>query len=325
MSKRTTWLTALAALAFGLVVALGIYAWPDRVTSQTEVVRMAYPPIVASLPVFIAERNQVFQQQSITAQKTSFTSSNDMVNALIAGQVDVLPAVSLVPIIHLEIQHPGRVRLFSHSRMRPSNAFDGVIVAHASPIRALADLAGKKIGVFPGSSAMNMFKAFLRKHGVDPATVTFVQLAPPAQLASLSSGAVDALFTYEPVTTTAEQQGGYRRIFGSVYADLLDPCPIGASVISRDFERRNPDAARRAIQAIDESVRIMREQPVESKGLLPQFAQLPTEIASRVNVVDVTFSSEVDVASLQRFIDLLHEVGEIPERIDARRLIEPTR
>ena len=43
-----------------------------------------------------------------------------------------------------------------------------------------------------------------------------------------------------------------------------------------------------------------------------------------MNVADVTLSNQVDVANLQQFIDLLYQSGEIPERIDAHRLADPT-
>ena len=75
---------------------------PDRV-------RIAYAPILASLPVFVAQDQQMFQQHRLQAEMVSFSSSNDMVSGLVAGQVDVLPAVSLVPLLHLEIQYPGKI------------------------------------------------------------------------------------------------------------------------------------------------------------------------------------------------------------------------
>jgi NitT/TauT family transport system substrate-binding protein len=227
-----------------------------------------------------------------------------MVNALVAGQMDVLPAVSLVPLIHLEIQFPRSVRLFSHSRMVPDRAFDSIIVAQNSDLGQLRDLETRTVGVFPGTSATNMLKAFFARQGVDSTKITFVPLAPAAHLSSLDSGAVDALFTYEPVTTAADASGRYRKLFGSVYADLQNPCPIGASAVSRRFEREHPELARRTISAIDEAVTMMREDPQTSKTLLSSRLGFSDGIAKQVNVVDVTLSSEVDVDSLQRFIDL---------------------
>jgi ABC-type nitrate/sulfonate/bicarbonate transport system substrate-binding protein len=152
-----------------------------------------------------------------------------------------------------------------------------------------------------------------------------LQLPPQAQIASLESGAVDAVYAYEPVTTTALVHGGYRRLFGSVYADLLNPCPVGASLVSRAFERDHPALAARAVGAVQQSLDFMAAHPVEARALLPKYIKLPPEVAARVNFADVTLSNQVDVANVQRFIDLLHQIGEIPERIDAHRLVDPTR
>ncbi|MGD0790727.1 MAG: ABC transporter substrate-binding protein [Terriglobales bacterium] len=287
-------------------------------------VRVAYLQIIPSLPVFIAQEQRLFDKENLRMKAIALGSSNDLVNAMVAGQADILPATSLVPIIHLEIQSPGRVRIFSHSRMNDSNALDKIIVRDSSPLHTIEDLRGKKVGVFPGTAPSHMLSAFFKKHGVDPASVSLVQLPPQAQISSLESGAVDTLFAYEPVTTTALVHGGYRQLFGSVYADLLNPCPIGASVISREFERNHPELAARAVHALQQGVDFMAAHPAESRTLLTKYIKLSPEIASRVNVADVTLSNQVDIANLQQFIDLLYQTGEIPERIDAHRLVDPT-
>lgn len=288
-------------------------------------VRVAYLQIIPSLPVFVAQEQQLFGKENLQLKSIVLGSSNDLVNSMIAGQADILPAVSLVPIIHLEIQSPGRVRVFSHSRMNNSNALDKIIVRDSSPLHSIEDLRGKKIGVFPGTAPSHMLAGFFKKHGVDPATVVMLQLPPQAQISSLDSGAVDALFSYEPVTTTALVRGTYRQLFGSVYADLLNPCPIGASIISREFERNHRELAASAVHALQEGVDYMATHEAESRALLSKYVQLSPEIAARVNVADVTLSNQVDVANLQQFIDLLYQTGEIPQRIDAHRLVDPTR
>ena len=286
--------------------------------------RVAYLQIIPSLPVFIAQEQGLFDQENLRLKSIAVGSSNDLVNTMVAGQADILPATSLVPIIHLEIQSPGRVRIFSHSRMNEANALDKIIVRDSSPLRTVENLQGKKVGVFPGTAPSHMLSAFFKKHGVDPSRVTMLQLPPQAQLSSLESGAVDALFAYEPVTTTALVHGGYRQLFGSVYADLLNPCPIGASVISRKFERTHPRLAARSVHALQQGLDYMAAHPSESRTLLTKYIKLSPEVAARVNVADVTLSNQVDIANLQQFIDLLYQIGEIPERIDAHRLVDPT-
>jgi ABC-type nitrate/sulfonate/bicarbonate transport system substrate-binding protein len=178
--------------------------------------------------------------------------------------------------------------------------------------------------VFPGTSATRLLSAFLQRNGVDAGRITFVQLPTSAQVASLESGAVDALFSYDPLILTAEP-GCYRAISNSVYAELIEPCPVGVSVISRDFERSQPQAGARAAAVIQEAIGYVASHPQQATSLLPRFTRMTPEMASRVNVSDITLSNEVDVGILQRFIDMLYEIGEIPEKIDAHRLIDPTR
>ena len=314
-------------LPFGIVVlvaaaAVGIWKSSRRAPGE---VRIAYPPIIPSLPLFVAEDQHLFEKQNLKVEMLSLSSSNDLVNALVAGQADMLPAVSLIPIVHLEIQHPGKVRVFSHSRMNENNALDKIVVKENSGLHNLQDLQGRKIGVFPGTAPQKMLITFLKKHGVNTDTISFVQLAPQAQISSLESGAVDVLYSYEPVTTTALVHGGYRVLFGSVYADLLNPCPIGVSVIARDFERSNPEVARRAVEALQAGITYMQANPKSARSLLPGFTKLPPEIAERVNISEVTLQNQVDVANLQAFIDLLYASGEIPQKIDAHRLVDPSR
>jgi NitT/TauT family transport system substrate-binding protein len=318
--RSRTWPLAIALIL--VATAFAIWKSSRRVPGE---VRVAYPPIIPSLPLFVAQEQHLFEKENLQAQLLPLSSSNDLVNALVAGQADMLPAVSLIPIVHLEIQHPGKVRVFSHSRMNENNALDKIIVKENSALRALQDLQGRKIGVFPGTAPQKMLAAFLRKHGVNADTILFVPLAPQAQLGGLESGSVDALFAYEPVTTTALVHGGYRALFGSVYADLLNPCPIGVSVIARDFERAKPALARRSVNVLQQGIAYMAANPGVSRALLPTFTKLPPEIAARVNISDVTLQNQVDVANLQAFIDLLYATGEIPEKIDAHRLVDATR
>jgi NitT/TauT family transport system substrate-binding protein len=314
-------------LPFGiavLVAAAAVGIWKSSRRAPGEV-RIAYPPIIPSLPLFVAEDQHLFEKQNLKVEMLPLSSSNDLVNALVAGQADMLPAVSLIPIVHLEIQHPGKVRVFSHSRMNENNALDKIVVKENSGLHNLQDLQGRKIGVFPGTAPQKMLITFLKKHGVNTGTISFVQLAPQAQISSLESGAVDVLYSYEPVTTTALVHGGYRVLFGSVYADLLNPCPIGVSVIARDFERSKPEVARRAVEALQAGITYMQANPKSARSLLPEFTKLPPEIAERVNISEVTLQNQVDVANLQAFIDLLYASGEIPQKIDAHRLVDPSR
>lgn len=121
-----------------------------------ENIRVAYAPVVLNIPLYLGQSRGVFQSNSITVDAKVFTSANDMINAVIADQVDAVTGVSLVPILNLEAQQPGRVRVILHSRMTDEQPYDGLVVKKASPIQTLNDLKGHKAGLYPGTTALNL-------------------------------------------------------------------------------------------------------------------------------------------------------------------------
>jgi len=63
----------------------------------------------------------------------------------------------------------------------------------SSGIKSVKDLAGKKIGNPPADAARALWPALAKANGVDPSSVTWVNVGPTAKLASLKAGAVDAV------------------------------------------------------------------------------------------------------------------------------------
>jgi NitT/TauT family transport system substrate-binding protein len=63
----------------------------------------------------------------------------------------------------------------------------------SSGIKSVKDLAGKKIGNPPGDAARALWPALAKANGVDPKSVTWVNVGPGAKLAALKAGTVDAV------------------------------------------------------------------------------------------------------------------------------------
>lgn len=101
-----------------------------------------------------------------------------------------------------------------------------VLVRRDSPIRSLADLAGKKIATPRGSVSHNHVLAVLEAYGHPYDAATFAFLSPSDGRAALQSGAVDAWAIWDPNAAMAEKEGarilpgkqdlvpGYALIFG---------------------------------------------------------------------------------------------------------------
>lgn len=309
-----------AALLF-----VSLFAGCNSKHSSSTIIRVAYAPVVLNVPLYLAQDRGLFQNNDVKVETRVFTSANDMINAVVADQADAVTGVSLVPILNLEAQYPGKVRVILHSKMTDEQPYDGLIVKADSTIRSLQDLQGHKVGLYPGTTAINLLRAFLKKNGISADGIEFIQLPPASHVNALQSGAVDVLMAYEPTLTTLLQQGGFRRIYGSLYVAMQDPSPISSSVVARRFERASPDATLRFIRSLDSAIGIVRDDPSAARLSLTHYTKIPTDIAPHVNLVADCLSTETNEASLQEFIDLLVEIGELPKRVNAKDLLAPTR
>ncbi len=63
----------------------------------------------------------------------------------------------------------------------------------SSGIKSVKDLAGKKIGNPPGDAARALWPALAKANGIDPKSVTWVNVSPGAKLAALKAHSVDAV------------------------------------------------------------------------------------------------------------------------------------
>jgi sulfonate transport system substrate-binding protein len=82
-----------------------------------------------------------------------------------------------------------------------------VLVRRDSPIRSLADLAGRKVATPRGSISHNHVLAVLEAYDQPYDAVSFAFLSPSDGRAALQSGAVDAWAIWDPNAAMAEQEG----------------------------------------------------------------------------------------------------------------------
>ncbi len=77
-----------------------------------------------------------------------------------------------------------------------ANSPQGLYWLKSSGIKSVKDLAGKKIGNPPGDGARTMWPALAKANGIDPNSVTWVNIDANSKLAALKSKAVDAVTSF---------------------------------------------------------------------------------------------------------------------------------
>lgn len=306
---------------FAVLIIIIILIFMVNPNEEVKIVKIGYLPIISSLNLYIAQDQGFFEEEGITIETVQLQSSNQLIDALVRGDIDVAAASSSVPAMVADIIDPGKIKIFSVSDITEDHPSDAILVKEESLINSLEDLEGKKIGVFPGSTSSGLLRDFLSKKGIDVSNIEYVSLSPPNQLPALYGGSIDALQAYEPEITLAVQQGEVKKIYGSVYAEQLNHNPLTASLISSEFINENPELARKTVSVFDKAVTFMKTNDRESREIVVRKIGVNESIANEVIFRYMSKSDEVNNEALQSFADLLFEIGELESEIDVTKLL----
>jgi NitT/TauT family transport system substrate-binding protein len=84
----------------------------------------------------------------------------------------------------------------------------GLYWLKSSGIKSIKDLAGKKIGNPPGDAARSLWPALAKANGIDPNSITWVNVGPGAKVAALKARSVDAMTNFYNEHHNAKAQLG---------------------------------------------------------------------------------------------------------------------
>ncbi len=196
-----------AARAFALgLVTLVLAALPATAADRLRVGLLEFGTVSWLVETMRAERLDA--TRDLAVETTSFASNDAARIAFQTGAVDVIVS---------DLVFAGRRRAEGRATVfQPQSASEGaIVVAEASPIRTLADLSGRKIGVAGGAldkSWLILQAEAKRRHGIDLArTAEPVFGAPPMLARKLETGELDAALLYWTQSTRLEAKG-FRRL-----------------------------------------------------------------------------------------------------------------
>ena len=140
-----------------------------------------------------------------------------------------------------------------------------------SGIEDLDDFPGHRFGNPPGDAARAMWPALAGVNGLDPDSVTWVNIAPNAKVSALASGAVDGTTFF----------ANYHHVMVNAFGDDLrwfawsvrGLNPYGNSVIANgDFLTEDPDVVQRMVAVLQRAHRYCAENGEECVGVLGSFS-----------------------------------------------------
>jgi NitT/TauT family transport system substrate-binding protein len=302
MGFRRIILTALA------LVAATCIRQPAGAAGPTPL-RIGALPIDPAGQVFFAQDEGFFKEHGLDASITMLSNATAITAATVSGAVDVgvgtVPGVTFAHLHGIPITFVTAAIIYTG----PIGNVELMVLKNA-PIHDAADLNGKTIAV-SGLRDMNQFEtqAFIDRNGGSSSSVHFVEMPFSQMGAALAQGRVDAAAVIEPFITGSRDVA---RELANLSDTIGGPYLVGGWVATESWIKQNPETLRRFVAAMREAARWANAHPDQASAVLLRYTKISPAVAAAMARPHYDDAGTIDVATVQRPIDMLTKYGAIP-------------
>jgi ABC-type nitrate/sulfonate/bicarbonate transport system substrate-binding protein len=307
MNFRVVGSCVLVAAALSLCGASAAVA-----QSKPAPIRVVTPPLTNYTPLLVARDKGWFEAENIAVTWSTVTQTAVSIEAVYGGSAEFGGGGVLEPMIArgngLDV-----MLALPTARIRSAPPDNSAMVVRAnSDIQGAADLAGKKIsvGLINSINHVHMVE-WLKKRGVDPKTVQFIEIPFPQMADALLQNRLDAVWAVEPFLTIMRKSGNVR-VIGYPYQDNLPDMDLTAFFAKETWLKANADLARRYKRAYQRGVTHLNDASKEERdGWVAKFTGVKPELVAEMSLP--VFPLEFSLPSLRANMELAV----------AQRLIKP--
>ena len=313
--RTTRWFLRLTLILAVLFVG---DAW--EAAAQVVKLRGVSLPLTNYTPLLIAREKGWFAEENLDVSWTNVAQGAIAIEAVYGGSAEFGASSIFEPLVArgngLDIVYvAAQTRLVSQP---PDNT--AMLVRVEDNIRSAKDLAGKTVSAGLINSVNYIHThVWLRKHGVDPKTVKFLEVPFPQMNDALFQKRIDAAFNVEPFATFALKTGKARSI-GHPYQENFPGMDIAHYIAKESWVRANLDTMRRFKKVMDRATNHLNSISKEERdGWIAKYTGMKPEIVAAVNLP--IFTTEYNVESLRKNLDLAVEFKLIKQPFDVTTMI----
>ncbi|TDD47427.1 ABC transporter substrate-binding protein [Nonomuraea terrae] len=314
--------TALVGLVATLVVT-GCSSSGDQSTSasssdmKTDLLIGQYPG-ADSAPLFIAMERGFFKEEGLNVKQEPIQAPQAVLGKLSNGTMDVVLG-SYATILTIQEAGTEKFKYIADSYQGAAGAF-GVMVKKDSPIKDIAGLKGKKIGVnaLAGLGTLTM-NPHLKIAGLDPkADIQYVEVPTTNWLSSLDKGDVDAVWMTDPYVSQAKKDLGATMLLDTM-SGPTDGLPITGWAATEKWVAENPKTLAAFQRAMAKAQNIAATDRSAVTKVLPTFTKIPAETAATINLG--AYPTTLSAQRIQRVADLMLDAGMLKQKMDVNSMI----
>jgi NitT/TauT family transport system substrate-binding protein len=251
---------------------------PPTTPGQPDDVTVGLISILDVAPIYLGKEKGFFSDQNINLTLKPAEAGTETVPAVLNNDLQ-FGFSNVVTLLLAQAQGlPVKVVCNGINSTGADGAdFGSLMVRGDSPIRSVADLAGKKVAVNVLQNVVELaVRASAVKADIDPGSIEYVKLGFPEMPAALADGRVDAAFVVEPFQQVVRSQGG--RPIASSLVDIAPDLSVAMYFTSKQMVADNPDLVRRFTDAMNKSLAYADGHPDEVRQILPTYTKIGPEI-----------------------------------------------
>ncbi len=231
---------------------------------------------VASWLLFGARSLKLYEKAGLAPTFVKFTAGAPMIAAAQSQSIDVA-MVGTVPFlagiasgvdwvyIGVDNEYPRAV---------------GFVARKDSGVGSLADLSGKTIGFFRGSTSHYAVLTVLKRQGIATNQVKLLQLEPAQQVAAMMNRQIDVAATWEPWMQKMVHQADGKIVARE--ADIGLYTGLGVWAVRSSWLKANPETARRYLRALVMAYDALEKDPSPAINAVMQEMGIPEEWARAI-------------------------------------------
>lgn len=258
-----------------------------------------------SQPVFVAADRGLFAKHGLDVELRRFDTAQPLADEIGSGRIDAGGYVAY-PIL-FGPKTDAHVRVTTAIVEDATHPLSFLLVRKGSALHDVRALEGKKVGILPTTAYRTWLEAVLRLEGADPSKVTMVPIAPQLEVDALARGGVDALFTGDPMATTALERGTAELLvpWPLVPRALGEPFLFGTFAFSEKLVLERPRAARAIRDALDDAIGVLASNPAAGREAMRSYVrEAERPFVDRYADTKYFRSNEVSAAALDRALEL---------------------
>ena len=255
---------------------------------------------------------------------SQFQGTSPMSQALIAGALDCATQ-GVLPIAQgMDKNTLSTYVVAQHVGERPGSFSVYWAVKEDSPIKTVADLKGKTVGIsIIGGGTHGPFALMLKRAGVDPdKDIKLVEVSFSLSEDALRQGRVDTVNMNQPFAARAEAKGGVRKLFA-----LSEVVPNIVHIVEacrKDFVDKNPELVKQYVKDITSGLKMALADRDETMKVVSEITKAPIPVLDTYLLKGNDFAREPgaapNFAAIQAMFDVYTNEKMLEKKLDAGAL-----